>query len=566
MQRRSFLTLLGSSAAAWPLAARAQQRPMPVVGFLSTESADASAYLVRAFRQGLNETGYGEGRNVVIEYRWAEGQNDRLPSLAADLVRRDVTVIVTNGVQAGLAAKAATATIPVVFYTGAEPVAAGLVASLNRPGGNLTGVAGLNAELGPKRLELLRELVPAATTIPVLINPTGTEAGAVGRDVQAAARTLGVQLQVVHASSERDFDTVFATLGQIGARASDQRQSIFQYAQYTAWQPDRSSCAAGDLPVSRIRRRWRSDELWKQHYGLAAPGWDLRRTCSQGRETSRPAGAAVHESRTDHKHEDRQGAWHHVPHHAARACGRGDRVSTLMRRREAIMFIGASAAAPPRMSYAQSSERLRRLAILSAGAEGDQFQKAQIANLTEALAKLGWIEGRNLRTEVRFDGGERDRIRAVVTEVVGLAPDVIVVAASTQVTAAMQQQTKTIPIVFTQGGDPVVNGIVQSLARPEGNTTGFSNFEPTIAGKWLELLKEAVPRLSKVALLFNPDLLSSAAGPAYISTIEAGAPSLESLTERFVVQKSQVLKHERKSIYSPTRGIVGDNGVQNASG
>jgi putative tryptophan/tyrosine transport system substrate-binding protein len=226
MRRREFIAGLGS-AAAWPLAARAQQPGMPVIGFLNPSSPDLAAYLVRAFRQGLNETGYVEGRNVGIDYRWAEGQVDRLPALAADLVRRKVTVIVTSGIQAADPAKAATTTIPVIFYTGAAPAADGLVASLNRPGGNLTGVTGLNGELGPKRLELLHELVPAATTIPVLVDPTGRTAGALSSDMQTAARALGVQLHVLHASTERDFDKVFATLAQLRAGALLINASLF---------------------------------------------------------------------------------------------------------------------------------------------------------------------------------------------------------------------------------------------------------------------------------------------------------------------------------------------------
>jgi putative ABC transport system substrate-binding protein len=193
---------------------------MPVIGFLGSASAGPYARMMAAFRQGLNETGYVEDRNVAIEYRWAEGQNDRLPALAADLVRRQVTVIATTGTPETLAAKAATATIPIVFQVGIEPVQVGLVASLSRPGGNLTGVTNLNVEVGPKRLELLKELVPTATLMAQLVNPTSPNlTESTTKDALAAARTLGVQLHVLHASTERDIDDAFAALVQLRAGA-----------------------------------------------------------------------------------------------------------------------------------------------------------------------------------------------------------------------------------------------------------------------------------------------------------------------------------------------------------
>jgi putative ABC transport system substrate-binding protein len=213
MRRREFITLLGSAAAAWPLVATAQPPVMPVIGYLSGQSPAEYEYRLAAFRQGLNETGYVEHRNVGIEYRWAQGQYDRLPAFAADLVRRQVSVIVaTGGTPSALAAKAATATIPIVFNTGGDPVKLGLVSSFNRPGGNVTGVSSLSNELAQKRLELLHELVPTATVIGVLVNPTTPTSQSEASDVQTAARTLRVRLLIVNASAQSEFDAAFATL------------------------------------------------------------------------------------------------------------------------------------------------------------------------------------------------------------------------------------------------------------------------------------------------------------------------------------------------------------------
>jgi putative ABC transport system substrate-binding protein len=217
MRRRNFMTLLGSAAVTWPLAARAQQTAIPVIGFLGSRASGEDPQLLTSFRLGLKEAGYADGHNVGIEYRFAENQYDRLPALAADLVQRRVALIAANG-PAAQAAKAATSTIPIVFTVGFDPVEVGLVASLNRPGGNVTGVSILDVELGPKRLELLRELVPKATNIAVLVNPTDpVRAGNISRAVETAARTLGLQSNVLQASSERDFDAVFASLLQMRA-------------------------------------------------------------------------------------------------------------------------------------------------------------------------------------------------------------------------------------------------------------------------------------------------------------------------------------------------------------
>ena len=217
MRRREFIKVIGGGAAAWAIAARAQQPPMPVIGFLGTESADLALNRVWAFLQGLNETGYVEGRNVAIEYRWADGRNDRLPALAAELVHRQVNVIAANGA-AALAAKAATTTTPIVFFTGGDPVEVGLVTSLNRPTGNVTGVTDMNVEVGSKRLELLRELVPAATVFALLVNPANpTRAQTVSRDFQKTTDALGLQMHVLNASRDDDLDGVFGKATQLKA-------------------------------------------------------------------------------------------------------------------------------------------------------------------------------------------------------------------------------------------------------------------------------------------------------------------------------------------------------------
>ena len=261
MRRREFITLLGGAAAAWPLAARAQQPAMPVVGFLSPTSPNSRAELIAAFHQGLAEVGYVEGRNVAIEYRWAKDQNEQLPFMAADLVQRRVSVIVAiDGTAAALAAKAATSTIPIVFIVGADPVELGLVASLGRPGGNITGVGALAVGTAAKRLQLLHELVPAAAGIAFLRNPTNPYFSALEtRELQAAATVLGVRLLLLNASSPHEIEVAFANLvaQRAGAfllgtdpffmTARDQLVALANRHTVPAIYPFREDAAAGGL-------------------------------------------------------------------------------------------------------------------------------------------------------------------------------------------------------------------------------------------------------------------------------------------------------------------------------
>jgi putative tryptophan/tyrosine transport system substrate-binding protein len=258
LRRRQFITLLGGAAAAWPLVARAQQPAMPVIGFMSARSPSASASLVAGFRQGLTDGGYFEGQNIAIDYRWAEGHYDRLPGLAADLVQRKVALIAAvSGTPTALAAKAATATIPIVFANGSDPVASGLVASLNRPGGNITGATFLAPATVTKRLEILRDLTSAGA-IAFLVNPNNPIADVETREAERAARALGLQLHVLNASNESDIDTAFAILVRQHAAglllASDvllapNRRLVVLTARHSmpAISPDREFAVAGGL-------------------------------------------------------------------------------------------------------------------------------------------------------------------------------------------------------------------------------------------------------------------------------------------------------------------------------
>jgi putative tryptophan/tyrosine transport system substrate-binding protein len=240
IRRREFIAGLGS-AAAWPMVARAQQARMPVVGWLGSESREAEDFRVIPFRQGLREAGYIEGQNVAIEYRWADGQYDRLPALAVDLVRRQVNVIALSGYPSTLAAKAATATIPIVFQFAGDPVEIGVAASLSRPGGNLTGVTSLNVEVAPKQLELMHNVIPTATEFALLVNPANQlQAERTTRAMQAAARELGIRLHVLHASTSRDFETAFANLNELRAGAL----VIGPDSLFTSWREQLGALAA----------------------------------------------------------------------------------------------------------------------------------------------------------------------------------------------------------------------------------------------------------------------------------------------------------------------------------
>jgi putative tryptophan/tyrosine transport system substrate-binding protein len=297
MGRREFVAFLGGAAVAWPVAARAQQAAMPVIGFLRSTSSADSAYLVTAFRHGLKESGFVEGQNCSIEYRWADNHFDRLPALVADLLRWPVTLIVGN-FNAALAAKAATTTVPIVFASGGDPVGDGLVASLNRPGGNITGINFFFGELGAKRLELLRQLVPGATTIGVVVNPYRADTEAERRDVLAAAQTIGQKLVVLDVSSEQNIEEAFAAIVQRGAGALYVGTGAFT----NSHRERLVALAARHALPAAYSQREAVEAGGLMSYGTNIPeAYRLagRRADTERREASRPACHTLHQIRAN---------------------------------------------------------------------------------------------------------------------------------------------------------------------------------------------------------------------------------------------------------------------------
>jgi len=265
MRRREFISLVSGGAVAWPIVARAQQPAMPVVGFLHQGSSQPNAHPMDAFRRGLQDNGYVEGQNISLQLRWADGEYDRLGALAADLVRRQVTVIAAALLPAAQAAKAATTAIPVVFISGSDPVESGLVTSLNRPTENVTGVSLFSVPLIAKRLELLHELIPGAAVAAVLVNPSNPNTNSNAREIDAAARAMGLRIEFIAATGEQDFNTAFATIIQQQLRVLVvSADGFFRQPARTARRLGGAACRSDHVFSARVRRRRRTDQLWSQ--------------------------------------------------------------------------------------------------------------------------------------------------------------------------------------------------------------------------------------------------------------------------------------------------------------
>jgi putative ABC transport system substrate-binding protein len=488
MQRRSFITLLGGAAAAWPLAARAQQPAMPVIGFLHTGAAQVTPSLVAGFHKGLAEVGYVEGRNVAIEFRFADNDNNKLAELAADLVRRRVSVIAApNSQDAALAAKALTTSIPIVFNSTRDPVDAGLVASLNRPGGNLTGITSMTADLYAKRLGLLHDLLPKATRFGVLINPSSPSTRQVFPDLEVATATLGVHLAVLSAGTSSEIDAVFAEIARnrIDALLTSTSPLFGARRQQLA-----TLAARHGVPVMY------HDRIFSEAGGLMSYGASFADTYRQ---------VGVYTGRVL----------------------KGEKPSELpvlrtLHRRSFLTLLGTSAATWPLAARAQLAERVRHIGILQAATSDDPEAQARVGAFLQALALLGWTIGSNMRIETRWAGPNAVDIRKHAAELVALAPDVFL-AHNTAAVAPLLQMTRNIPIVFALSGDPVGTGLVDSLARPGGNVTGFMSYEFSAGGKWLELLKQIAPNVTRAAVLRDS---TQGGGTAMFAAIQALAPLL----------------------------------------
>ena len=320
MRRRDVIGLLGA-AAGWPLTARGQSA-LPVIGFLAIAASDLRPNNAQAFRNGLSEAGYVEGRNVVLEHRSASGDYGRLAALADELIRQKVSVIIATGVPAAMAVKATGTTIPVIFYMGGDAIGLGLVATLNRPGGNFSGTTILNTELVPKRLELLRELVPAATSFSVLLNPGNRNAESQWRDVQAAARGLKLQLHLLQASNENELDGIFAELARLRVGGL-----VIGADGLFVTQSEQLGALTARVGMPAIFQMQEIDELRRKHGGGVPSGGHLCRARPQGRKARRSSGAAIHQVRTDHQSQNRQGARYNGSASVARPCRRGDRMT-----------------------------------------------------------------------------------------------------------------------------------------------------------------------------------------------------------------------------------------------
>ena len=494
IRRREFITLLGGAAAAWPLAARAQQPAMPVVGFLGSDSA-AWSHLVSALMQRLRELGYIENRTFAIEYRWTEGRDERYAAMAAELVGMKVDIIVALGTPAIVAARKATAVIPIVFPIASDPVGDGLVASLSRPGGNVTGLSTQQPDLTGKRLEILREIVPGLSRLTVLANGDNPLAILNLREVQAAASKLGLEVNTLDVKRAND---IAPAIDQLMGRT----QALYVVGDSLVFNNQvqiNTLALVARLPTMHNGRGY-VETGGLISYGPSFP--DLFRRAAEMVDKilrgAKPADIPVEQPtkyRASNQPQDREGARPRHTADPARPRRRGDR----MRRREFITLLGGAAAWPLAARAQQAALPVIGFLI----AQSPDTNANRLRAFRQGLKDAGYVEGENVTIEYRWAEGRYEQLPAQAADLVRRRVDVIAAFAPHAALAA-KAATSTIPIVFSVPEDPVRLGLVASLARPGGNLTGINFFVGELVAKRLDLLRELLPAAARVAVLINP--------------------------------------------------------------
>ena len=501
MDRRTFVGAVAGAFLTAPLAAKAQQAGKVFrIGYLSAPTRESVEGILEAFLRALRQLGWIEGQNVVIEYRWAEGDLERLPCLAEDLVRRNVDVIVAPAASAALAAKHATSTIPIVMIFPNDPVGQGLVSNLRRPGGNVTGTTNIPiSDMLGKRLQILKEAVPNATRVAIVYDPTDQVfLPPTKKSLEAAARSLGIQLQYVEVRGAEDFDGAFAAMER-------QRADALLVAGGTTFLINRSRF--NELALKR-----RLPTMFAVREGVDAGGlvsYGVNMTDFVGRSAAyvdkilkgtKSADLAIEQPTKFElviNMKTAKSLGLRIPQSVLAARGRGD---PMIDRRTFIGAFAGGLAIARSAAAAQQAAKVARIGFLGTNRA---VATRHVDAFLQGLRDLGYVEGRNLVIEYRDAEGKLERLPALAAELVALKVDVIV-AATTPGALAAKQATKTVPIVFAVAADPVTDGLVASLARPGGNVTGSSYLGPDLIGKLLELLKQAVPGVGRVAVLRQP--------------------------------------------------------------
>ena len=526
--RRKFLATLGGAAVGWPLTARAQQPgKIPRIGII-----DDSLHW-NAFRHGLRDLGYLEGQNIAFDYAYGDGAPERLAEAAAALVRRPVDVIATFGTPASFAAKQATTTIPIVMISIGDPVRAGLVPSLARPGGNITGNTILGPDVGAKRLQILKEVIPTVSRVAFLFNPDNASNVLQLEEIQAAAPTLGVTVIPVSVSPRVEFETAFAAMVKERPDAFAVTGEPFHQIRI-AWIMD--FMAKNRLPVVYQIERERAcrgiDVLRRERVRLVPARSRLRTQNFARHQARRATGGAASQIRAGRQPQDRQGAWARADADVHRACRRGDRMTAKMKRRAFITLVGG-ATAWSLVARAQQPGKLPTIGFL--GATTPLAEGQRLAAFVQRLRQLGWMEGRNVSMEVRWAEGRSERYAEIAAEFVRLKVDLIVTYATPPVLAA-KQATSIIPIIFASAADPAGTGLVASLARPGGNVTGLSNQQADTATKRLELVREVIPGLGRLAILAN---VGNPAAVLDMREVQAAARTLSLNAVAFEIRRAE---------------------------